>query len=661
MAETQRTRLFGRQARQVGSFAMIQPNRVKVSSSALKKVGERDWHKQELWAAAAYDFADQIGEVGFVLNMQANAGARSDLIVQKYDSANKKWMDSDDARTARVMNAFVGPTGGQTELKRRALLHLAIAGESILLGTPTVERNVDTGIFWEFVSSEELILGRGQKPRRRRDGGAGEELGDDVYMARVWKSHPRFTDLADSALRRVLAICAEIVTLTQMVDAAAKSRLAAGLLYVPEEITFADEGLEPDQDDGIDKFTKELMEHLSAPVRDRSSAASLVPLVIRGPATLVDKIRMIDMSRDIDQWAQSLRQEALGRLSSGLDIDPSLLDGKASLNHWTSYNVDVEFLLKHVKPLVDLLADFLTYAYLRPMLEEFEGMTPDESAEYRLIGDLAPLLARADEGASARVLHELGTISDETFVRANGFDVSDMPDATEKRRRIAQRLMYSQPALAPALADIVGLTNVDWSVLEPAAPAGMGPMPGQPSVSPSAPAPADRQVIPQPVDLDGKDMNPKDVTSAQREPLRPGFSLLSERLATGADAAIERAIERAASKAVTRFGKKMNLDKSSVLSTLSPQQLAESGLTDDLLLEGAWDGIRRKAESWIRQSLIETGKSAVSAEVIASEQAAVLVDLLDSYTREVLHEQPVIWENGLRIPDRLINVVLEKC
>lgn len=651
MAETQRTRLFGRQARQVGSFAMIQPNRAKVSSAALKKVGDGPIHRHEAWAAAAYDFADQIGEVGFVLNMQANAGARADLIPQRWDPVAREWKNSDDVRALRVMNAFVGPTGGQTELKRRALLHLAIAGESLLIGTPTNERNVDTGIFWEFVSAEELLLSKGQRPRRRRDGaGGGDELEEDVYIARIWRSHPRYTDLADSAMRRVLSICAEIVTLTQMVDAAAKSRLSAGLLYVPEEITFADEGVEPDTDDGIDRFTRELMEHLSAPVRDRASAASLVPLVIRGPSALVDKIRTIDLSRDIDQWAQSLRQEALQRLSAGLDIDPALLEGKATLNHWTSYNVDVDFLLKHVKPATDLLADFLTYAYLRPMLEEYEGLSQEESADFRLTADFAPLLARADEGASARVLHELMAISDQTLVRANGFDVSDMPSQVERRRRVAERLMYTQPALAPALADIAGLTGVDWTIVNTKDV-------GVPETL------VDKKVKAPRWNPAETDMNPQDSTSAQREPARPAepvASILSERLATGADAAVERAIERAASKVVTRLGKKRNVDKASALTSVPVEELNASGLTADVLLEGAWDGIRRKAEGWIRQALLEDGKSPVTADVVASQQAGNLVDMLDSYTREVLHEAPVIWDNGLRVPNRLIDAVLER-
>ena len=74
-----RKRLFGRDARQVGAFAMIQPSRAKVSSAALRKVEDGALKVQPLgnrWAAEAYQYADEIGEVGFVMNLSANMAAQ---------------------------------------------------------------------------------------------------------------------------------------------------------------------------------------------------------------------------------------------------------------------------------------------------------------------------------------------------------------------------------------------------------------------------------------------------------------------------------------------------------------------------------------------------------------------------------------------------------
>jgi hypothetical protein len=89
----------------------------------------------------------------------------------------------------------------------------------------------------------------------------------------------------------------------------ADARLAAGILYVPEEITFATDSDPDDPDANIDEgdlrdmveeFLHHLAEHLRAPVEDRSSAAALVPLLMRGPAELYDKIGLIEVARGLD-------------------------------------------------------------------------------------------------------------------------------------------------------------------------------------------------------------------------------------------------------------------------------------------------------------------------------------------------------------------------
>lgn len=639
-----RRRLFGREARQVGSFAMIQPSRAKVTSAALKKIADGGMKQQPLasrWAADAYDYADQIGEVGFVMNLSANMGAQCNLQAQEWDLEAKEWIITEDERCLRVLAAFQGPQGGQSELKRRAFLHLAIAGESFLVGSPTNENGVDTGILWEFLSSQELVVKRGERPERRRAGGAGEPLGDDHYIARMWRSHPQYSDLADSAMRRVLGICGEILTLTQMVDAVAKSRLNAGLLYVPDEITFAvpdDESGELPENDGIDSFIQELMEHLSAPVKDRTSAASLVPLVVRGPAALKDSVGLIDVARNLDTWAQELRKEALGRLGAGLDIDPAIVEGKASLNHWTAYNVDADFITKHVRPQGELFADFVTFAYLRPMLEEFEGLSEDESRRFRISFDPSPIVARTDEASSARVLHDMEVISNGSLLRANGFDSTDEPDEEEIKLRRAWRLLQSNPAaLGPVLGELCGLGDVDWSKA-----GGSGGQGGEAGGGPG-------------------DLTPPDATSGQAEPPQPNFAALVDRVAVAADAAVERAMERAGAKLVTKARRDITMrdrvaavDKGRALALVRPSELEAMGLTAADLLDGAWDSLSLKVRGWLRPYLELRGRSPLVADDQAALAASELCRRLDEYVVEHLHRTLPVGPTGLRVPDHIV-------
>ncbi len=90
------------------------------------------------WQAEAYLFNEIIGEVGYLHNHIANLVASCDFRIVEVGLTNEGPVtnESNDPRAMRVMAAFTGEVGGETELKRRGALHYQIAGESVLLGTP---------------------------------------------------------------------------------------------------------------------------------------------------------------------------------------------------------------------------------------------------------------------------------------------------------------------------------------------------------------------------------------------------------------------------------------------------------------------------------------------------------------------------------------------
>jgi hypothetical protein len=662
-----RKRLFGRGPRRIGDFSMIQPQRAKVSSAALRTIdeGAKELKRRvgNEWQSEAYTYAEVIGEVGFVVNLTAETVAMSEFQAQ-IKEPDGSWSLTADERVTRVMEAFTGPQGGQRELKRRAALHLSIAGETILLGTKDDEGMTDVGVFWEFLSTEEVVATRGTNPVRRRDGGASEPIPAASYVARCWKTAPRFSDLAESSVKRVLKICNEILTLTDMIDAIARSRLAAGLLAIPEEITFVgdDESEEVLEDGlgGIDKFIEELFSHLTSPITDRTSAASLVPLVVRGPADAIDRIKLIDLARNLDTYAQALRKECLERLAQGMDIDPSLIEGLGKTNHWSGAQVTSEFLQKHVRPLGDLLVDFLTYSYLRPMLETYEGMEPAESATFRLVCDVTALQARFDEAVSSRVLHEMDAISDDSLRRANGFDSSDAPTETELTERRAWALLKAQPvALGPTLGPLVGLEGLQWPSATAAAPSPGGP-PGVPapgaSGSPTKAA-ATREQRLRPVDTQTGAETPKTAVPAL---------VVIDRLAVACDTALERAMERAGSRLVNKARKDVTLrdrvgsvgKKAQVLTMVRPTELTQLGLEPHVLFADAWDSLGMRARCWLRADLVGRGRTQLVADEIAALAATELCEALQTFAVEHLHRQAPLLDSGLHVPEQLVITAL---
>jgi hypothetical protein len=683
-----RTKLFSRSPKQHASFAMVQPKvNASVTSAALRQVGEdtrdakrrrrRVAQQDRTWQQQAYDYALKVGELGYLLNLQANIVALCDFPLRRWDEEHAAWVANDpdddtdyDPKPDNVMKAFVGPVGALDELIRRAAFNLFCAGETHLLATSSEGGD---GLLWEFLSVEELFPDAEGNYIRRPSGATTEGqtgLPDDNYVARCWRSSARFSDLAESEVQRVLPICKEIVTLTEMVDAVLKSRIPAGMLFIPEELTFPspEDGDEPvDQlaDGDVDDFVEELFEHLSTANTDPGSGARLVPLVVRGPAEHGQYITLIELSRNMDNWAQELRQEALGRLASGLDAPPEIMSGRASLNHWTSAIVDNDFVVKHVQPVGRLLADFLTVAYLRPMLEAYEGMSEDDAMNWRLDFDAAPVMARADEAKSARDLAEL--LSDEAILIANGFTKADMvgPEALADRR--LWRLVSSAPTVfAPLLNQIEGLEDVDMDDVlkilmgeggeDPAAP--VDALPDAVDVSGAPPAES--------VLGDGDEL--VDATSATATPARPeGLSLLTERLAVAADEALRAALTRAGSKVVTcAQGDDLLRDrirsvrKDRVMSLVSDKDLERFGLNRSKLLNSAWDDLGARTRAWVRTHLDADGVDTYVADEQAAMVAHRLCERMSDLAELHLLDEFKVGSNGLRVPHSLISEVLEE-
>lgn len=672
---------FARRGDGTAAFAIQSPQRhlAHFGSAALQHVG--DWRAPERkgheWQRDAFTYNELIGEIGYLHALTANLVSSADLRTVKTtigEDGRRIAAEATDPRVNRVMDAFVGPQGGQKELKRRAALHYQIAGESYLLGTPLMdEHKVSQGISWEFLSTEEIkVDSQGSRQRIQRNAsGTSDDKGFvdvDAYIARFWRPDPRFSMRADSPMKRVLPICRELVVLSEVVDAVAKSRLPAGILVVPEELSFGplNENEEESADtDDIDRFIQALIEHMRAPVEDRTSAAGLVPLVVKGAAEFLGEIRLISLAQDLDETYQDLRVELLKRIAQGLDAPPEIIGGKAGLNHWTSYNVDADFISKHVNPVGEAIAEFVTTAYLRPMLVEYEGMTEDEAATFSVVFDSRMLTARSDEGPAATGAWDRLTLSDMAYLRANGFSEEDAPTEEERQRRLLEKLVLADPVtygpmvlpkLYPDLADVFCTPSCDVPEVEgeggnlatPPAPVGGGgaelPPENQPPEPPTGVAPIGAS-------LNGMEIDPG----------------LVDRLTTAADAALDRALERAANRVLSRMNGKhpvlrdafKGVPKRDVLSRMTDLDFRSLHITKDEVIVDAWDGLEMRGRAWVRDAFVQQGESSFIADEIASATMTDLAKRLDEFLAETIGAKIPVLASGLRVPTELVTGSLE--
>lgn len=637
---------------------MTRPRReFLASSAALTKI--KDFTptpaSKDRWQMDAYSFAETIGEVGYVVHLTANTVAKCRLrpLVREMQETDDGQMvrvetDTNDERVWRVLDGLVGPRGGDArELMRMAALHLQIAGEGYLVGTPINGLTLN-GYVWEFLSMEEVKPDRG-KMKRVRFGAVGEPevVNLDGYVARIHRADPRFSELADSPLKRVRTICREIILLTQVVDAVAKARLSAGILFMPWELSWGplQEWENPQSTtDDVDPFEEALIEHLKAPVEDRASAASLVPLLMRGPAHIgqtptMQLMGLVDITRELDEQYQSLRREALERLGAGLDIPPEVMAGKGGLNHWTGYSIDADFIGRHVVPVGQLIADFLTMAYLRPMLVTHEGMTPEEAAKYRLEFDPSPITSRADSGPVSRAAYDRRAVSLEAYLRANGLDPADRPTEDETKVRILTDLLLSNPLrLAPVILPLLYPGDpaleqalAEWPEDGPLGEDQGGDVQGKRAIAPPGPE-------------RGDEANP-DPGGAPSE-RGPNAQSLQDRLAAIGVEHLERALRDAGERvrglmdeqAPEMAAKAADIPSRDLAAAVPMERLKELGVghAADLFVD-VWGGLRSDTADAVEAWLLEQGHGATASADQAADVADKFVELTGLLAQSTVH------------------------
>jgi hypothetical protein len=321
---------------------------------------------------------------------------------------------------------------------------------------------------WDIRSVDEVIadsrgtfnvIGRREQSAGR--GGDATPLGKNAFVGRIWRSHPRFSDEADSSLRGLLDMCAELLLLNRTFRATARSRLNAGALYLPDGLSVAAQG-DPDypydSEDGIgagftaeeaeDEFEEQLIDAMTTPIRDEESASAVVPLIIRGPAELGDAIKQFKFERSFDPALAARSDRVLERILQGLDVPKDVVTGLANVKYSNALQIDEALYKAHIEPLMLLIVDALTVVYLRPYLIA-NGYTESEVSRITIWYDPSAVSTRNDRAADADSGFDRGAVSYDAWRRAHGFSDQDAPTPTE----VTLRLLQERGAITPELTE----------------------------------------------------------------------------------------------------------------------------------------------------------------------------------------------------------------
>ncbi len=484
------------------------------------------------WQTEAWEYYDAIGEVKYAFNLVASVISRIRLYAAVTNDPSDAPVPVDsDARldpalagaAQRALARLNSAYGGQPGLLRDAALNLSVTGECYLVQVP---ERPGQGLpeTWDIRSTDELSVdprgGTMVTPRRDLAGGGmssnkgGFQLPNKAFVGRIWRPHPRYSDEADSSLRGLLDLCSELLLLNRTFRATARSRLNAGALYLPDGLSVA---ASPDPDypydddldlnpgitaeEAADEFEDQLIDAMTTPIRDEDSASAVVPLIIRGPAELGDKIKQFKFERSFDPALAQRADRVLERILQGLDVPKDVVTGLANVKYSNAMQIDENLYKAHIEPLMLLIVDALTVMYLRPYLLA-QGWSPGDVEKVVVWYDPTAVATRNDRAADADMGFDRHAVSFDTWRRAHGFSDADAPTPNE----LALRMMLEKGQMLPELVESMlnaiapEMMNAARGASQAASPAPIPPevqqmlkggAPASPATDTTTPSPAD--------------------------------------------------------------------------------------------------------------------------------------------------------------------------
>ena len=437
------------------------------------------------WQSEAWEYYDAIGEIKYAFNLVASVVSRIRIYAAVIDDPSETPIsvrqselvdDRIAAAAERALARLNSAYGGQAGLLRDAALNLSVAGECYLVQMPSKpsQRLPES---WDIRSVDEVttdprggfnVIGRREQSTTTQGGiDKTSKLGKDAFVGRIWRSHPRFSDEADSSLRGLLDLCAELLLLNRTFRATARSRLNAGALYLPDGLSVASQGdgdFPYDSEDGIgpnftaeeaeDEFEEQLMDAMTTPIRDEESASAVVPLIIRGPAELGDKIKQFKFERSFDPALAERSDRVLERILQGLDVPKDVVTGLANVKYSNAMQIDESLYKAHIEPLMLLIADALTVVYLRPYLIA-NGYEEAEVNRIVVWYDPSAIATRNDRATDADSGFDRMAVSANTWRRAHGFSDADAPTPKELSIRLLQERGVLTPEFTEAMLSAI--------------------------------------------------------------------------------------------------------------------------------------------------------------------------------------------------------------
>jgi len=572
----------------VGSAARIEIGNQEAQDELRRIRSLTDWQER------AWCMYRESSALHYPVQFVGHAMARVKLVAARHNDETGKW---DVDVTKNLPNKLIedldvgfASTGldGIAGLMYGLGVHFTLVGESYLYAMETEEGNS-----FSLLSTSELEVSSGGNYRRRKymsDRGT-EDLPKDSKVFRLWIPDPEWQQMADSPVHPLLDTFDELERLSDALGAIDRSRVPAGLLLMPNEISFGKRGFAG--------FVEDLIEHLKAPIENRKSASSVTPLAIEGAAEYLDHVRLVKLERETigtDIERMSLLHKRIG---VGIPLPAEIMSGKEGLTHWASYLTSAD-VWQAIQPIASLVTGGLTQVWFRPALRAQDF--PDAN-KWRIQADPSDQNVRPDAIQIATDGLDRLALSEATWRRVAEHSEDDAPDAAEyaKRAALGRATAPTGPSAKPGQrSSDIGRSSVDRR--------------GAPSSSPPTP-PADAA--------------PAMVAAADGDPnlrhlavqLMKSDAELRQKLFTSGEMAVAASVRKLGAKIRTKLNKTQaqqmkSADNLTVAATLGPTKVKQLGVDDKAVLSDALSG-------YIKDSIAAMTRIQ-SASVVAAAKAVDL-------------------------------------
>lgn len=432
--------------------------------------------KYATWQDELWDYYESLGEFNIAVTWRSYMMSRVRLRAARIKSGSDEPEIVDSGLAADLVNELFNDSSSQAEMLGIISVMMDVPAECWLVGEVS---NATGKNKWRILSSDELRRrGRGYEVIAE-DSMVGDErwrpLSANSYVTRVWKPHKRKRYMPYSQAYAARGAMRELELVNRHITAQYLSRLAsAGIVIFPDEIQFP---VRPEFQDEPDPFLREWIEIAAESIKTPGSAAAMIPMPIRIPSDLVDKVKHIDFTVKIDEKIIEKRDSARNRLAAQISVPAELLFQAADVNHWGLWQLEEGAIRTYIAPDAEIIVGAFTRGYLQPRLRAL-GETDWE--EWVVWYDASELMVHPDKAENAKEAYDRFEINGKSFRRELGFDEDDAPTDDELAGIILRKLI-SQPN--NALLALNELTGIKLEQPVPPASPGFG---DDPTADPNA-------------------------------------------------------------------------------------------------------------------------------------------------------------------------------